>query len=354
MILQRYIFREVFFVFLFTLAAVMAVFLVGSTFQVFRAYSSIGLVTLLEIVPLIAAGTASWAIVISVPPAATLVYGRLSADNEIDAMRISGIPTRRMLVPGLFFSMFACMLSYSVVENAAPAANYAKRMLIRDFSIRLLKSPPPGVQHFPFGQFELTYLDCTEGVMRLPHLTQYVNGRPVTVYHAESGRAIIEPGKPIRMAMNRWTSVTTDPEGRETLASAENEAQIDLKLDEFLDAGIRPEHLSGSELWAHIHRMPRGGKRTWMLSTYYSRFAQGLAPFSLVLVSIPIGIYVRKGSRLAGLGTALPPLLLYIVAFFIFQGMGENERIPPQVGAFAPDAILALLGATLAWRVCRT
>jgi lipopolysaccharide export LptBFGC system permease protein LptF len=353
MILQRYIFREVFFAFLFTFAAVMAVFLVGATFQVFRAYSSIGLGTLLRIIPLVAAGTASWAILISVPPAATLVYGRLSADNEIDAMRISGIATWRMVAPGLFFSLFACMASYAVVEHAAPAANYAKRMLTREFSIELLKSPPPGVQHFPFGQFELTYFDCTGGLMRLPHLTQYVNGLPQTVYSALSGRAIIEEGKPVRIAMNRWTSLSYDKSGRETLASAENEALIDLPLDDFMQAGERPDNLSGGDLWDLIWRTPRGGRRTWMLTTYYSRFAQGLAPLALVLVSVPIGIFVRRGSRLAGLGTALPPLLLYIVAFFIFQGMGENERVMPRTAAFAPDAILAVLGSGLLWTVCR-
>jgi lipopolysaccharide export LptBFGC system permease protein LptF len=353
MILQRYIFREVFFAFLFTFAAVMAVFLVGATFQVFRAYSSIGLGTLLRIIPLVAAGTASWAILISVPPAATLVYGRLSADNEIDAMRISGIATWRMVVPGLVFSVFACMASYAAVEHAAPAANYAKRMLIREFSIELLKSPPPGVQHFPFGQFELTYFDCTGGVMRLPHLTQYVNSRPQTVYFAETGKAMIEVGMPIRIAMNRWTAVSYDDSGRETLVSAENELQINLPLDDFFQAGERPDHADRDELWQFIAHTPRGGRRTWMLTTYYSRFAQGLAPLALVLVSVPIGIFVRRGSRLAGLGTALPPLLLYIVAFFIFQGMGENERLSPRTAAFAPDAILALLGSGLLWTVFR-
>jgi lipopolysaccharide export LptBFGC system permease protein LptF len=353
MILQRYIFREVFFAFLFTFAAVMAVFLVGATFQVFRAYSSIGLGTLLRIIPLVAAGTASWAILISVPPAATLVYGRLSADNEIDAMRISGIATWRMVVPGLFFSFFACMASYAVVENAAPAANYAKRMLTREFSIELLRSPPPGVQHFPFGQCELTYIDCTGGLMRLPHLTKYVDGLPQTVYNALTGRAIIEVGRPVRIAMNRWTCVMYDKYRRETLTSAQNEAQIDLPLDDFIVSDVRPDNLSAEELWALIQRTPKGGKRTWMLTIYYSRFAQGLAPLALILVSVPIGIFVRRGSRLAGLGTALPPLLLYIVAFFIFQGMGENERVSPQMAAFAPDAILALLGSGLLWTVCR-
>jgi len=353
MILQRYLFRELLFSFLFTFAVVLGVFLVGLSFQVFRAYSSIGLGTLMRIIPLAATGAASWAILLSVPPSVTLVYGRLSADNEIDAMRISGIATRRMVTPALIFALLVCAGAYGVIEVASPTANYAKRMLIREFSIELLKAPPPGKQHFPFGAFELSYLDCVDGVMQMPYLVQYVNGQPQTEYTALSGRAIIEEGKPIRLMMNRWTAVNHEPSGRVTFASAENEYAVDLPLDDFFKAEKRPENLHWRALLKLARETPPGRRRNWLFTVLYSRFAQSLAPFFLALVAVPIGILVRRGSRLAGLGAALPPLLIYMVAYFVFQGMGENGRMPPYAAAFAPDALLLLLGSGLLWGVCR-
>ena len=59
---------------------------------------------------------------------------------------------------------------------------------------------------------------------------------------------------------------------------------------------------------------------------------------------------MRKGSRLAGLGASLPPLLLYFIAFFVTQGMGERGRLPAVAAAWLPDALLALLAAVFLWR----
>jgi len=365
-ILQRYILRELLFIFLFTFAVVMAVFLVGMSFQVFRSYSSIGMGTLLRIIPLAATNAASWGILISIPSAVTLVYGRLSADNEIDAMRISGVATRRMISPAILFSILVCLGMYAVLDYAAPQANYAKRMLIREFSIELLKSPPPGRQYFKFDSFELSYLDCTGNVMQMPYLAQSVKGRLQTEYTALRGRATVaegagasgsDPAKSERpvilMKLEKWVAVQHDEKDRVTFASAENEYQVPLPIEEFFRAKPRPENLHSWELWEVVQSMSPGHDRRWLMTAYYARFAQSMVPFFLVLVAVPIGILVRRGSRLAGLGAALPPLLVYIVTFFVFQGMGENGRVPPQVAAFAPDAALLLLGSGLLWGVCR-
>lgn len=366
MILQRYILRELVFTFLFAFAAVMGVFLIGMSFQVFRSYSSIGLGTLLRIIPLAATNGASWAILVSVPCAVTLVYGRLSADNEIDAMRISGIATRRMVAPAILFSVLVSFGMYAVLDLASPQANYAKRMLIREFSIELLKSPPPGKQYFRFDNFELSYLDCTGNVMQMPYIALYVQTRLDTEYTAVTGRASIvdtpptpapnaekSEGPTIQMTLEKWMAIQHDEKGRVTFASAENEYQVPLPLKDFMTSKPRPENLPSWELWKALRKLKPGHERNWLTTAYYSRFAQSLVPFFITLVSVPIGVFVRRGSRLAGLGAALPPLLIYIVAFFVFQGMGENGRIRPYVAAFAPDALLFLLGTVLLWRVCR-
>lgn len=353
MILQRYLLRQVVLSFFFTFAVVLAVFLVGVSFQVFRAYSSIGMGMIVRIIPLAAAGAAAWAILLAISPSVTLVYGRLSADNEIDAMRISGIATRRMVTPALLFGLLVSLGAYGILEYAVPQANYARRVLIREFSIALLQSPPPGKQHFSFGAFSFSYLDSAGGVMHLPYLTKYDGMRIETEYTALTAKAQIGEGGKVRLVMNKWTAMNYDASGRVTLASAENEFTIDLNLDDSLTPDKRADNLSYSKMVEQIRNEPDPRKRNWMLTSLYSRFGQSLAPFCLVVIAVPVGIMVRRGSRLAGMGAALPPLLLYLVLFFLFRGMGDNGRVPAPVAAFAPDAILLAIGSGLLWRVCR-
>ncbi|HLF93961.1 MAG TPA: LptF/LptG family permease [Planctomycetota bacterium] len=353
MILQRYLLRQVVLSFLFTFAVVLAVFLVGLSFQVFRAYSSIGMGMIVRIIPLATAGAAAWAVLLAISPSVTLVYGRLSADNEIDAMRISGIATRRMVTPALLFGLLVSAGTYGILEFAVPQASYARRVLIREFSVALLQSPPPGKQHFAFGTFALSYLDSAGGVMQMPYLTEYEGMRIKTEYTALTAKAQVEEGGNVRLLMNKWTAMNHDASGRVTLASAENEFTIDLNLNEILKPDKRADNLRTREMIKEWRNEPDPRKRNWMLTSLYSRFGQSLAPFCLVVIAVPIGIMVRRGSRLAGMGAALPPLLLYLVLFFLFRGMGDNGRVPAPVAAFAPDAILLAIGSGLLLRVCR-
>ena len=71
------------------------------------------------------------------------------------------------------------------------------------------------------------------------------------------------------------------------------------------------------------------------------------------MVAMPIGILVKKGSRLAGLGASLPPLLVYLVCYFIFQGLGDKNRISPYLAAYGPDLFLAALALFLLWGIAR-
>ena len=73
-----------------------------------------------------------------------------------------------------------------------------------------------------------------------------------------------------------------------------------------------------------------------------------LKPFPM-----PVGVFVKRASRLAGLGAALPPLLIYLLSFFLCKGMGERGQLDPLIAAFLPDAILAALAAVLLGMVYR-
>lgn len=356
MILQRYILRQILLTFFFSFALIMGVFLIVMCFQVFRSYSSLGLDILLRMIPLAAANAASWAILVSTCPAATLVYGRLSADNEIDAMRISGIATRRIVLPGLVFGIVLSLAQYGVVEWLSPEANFRRRVMLREFSVELLKAPPPGKQRFSFGPLELTYLDAVDGVLQAPYIVKMTpEGKAEIEYTAPVGRVNFPEGGTPQLILTRPSVISHDPggSGRVTLGNAGDEMRVDLSIESIIDAKPRPDHLHADDLWKAIQEEKNLRRRHWLETVYWGRYAQGAAPLLLLLVSVPLGILVRRGSRLAGLGTALPPLGIYLLAYFPCQGMGENGRLAPTVAAFVADAILLVMGAVLLWRVGR-
>jgi lipopolysaccharide export system permease protein len=352
MILQRYILRELLQAFLFTLAAVMSVCLVGTMFQVIRNFEGVGLVVILKVLPLALGYVAGWALLAAVTTATTLVYGRLSAENEINAMRTCGIHANRMIAPAVLFGLLVCTGSWILNEEIVPYTRHARRMAFREATLEALRLPPPGHQEFRIGKVRLSYADYRDGRMERPSLMQFEGSRIVMEYFAPSGR-IQADADSIRLVMSKPRYRQFDEKGGEQSFTAESDVSIPLELEDLTRVEPRLEDRPLGEL-RELRERTEDPRRLASIDTIVqTRFAASAAPLLLVLVSVPIGMLVKRGSRLAGLGAALPPLLVYFVSFFVFQGLGDKGRIHPVLAAWAPDAFLAVLALILLGGVYR-
>ncbi len=346
MILQRYILRELIQAFLFTFAAIIAVCLVGTMFQVIRNFEGAGLVVILKVLPLALGYVAMWALLGAVTTATTLVYGRLAAENELNAMRTCGIHANRILAPAFLFGILICAGAWVLNEQVIPFARHARRLAFREATLEALRLPPPGQQEFRIGKIRLSYADYQNGRMERPSLMQFEGDRVVMEYFAPSG-SIRSDGQKISLVMSKPRYRQISEKGVEQTFSAESDVSLPLELEDLSKAERRLEDRSKEELQEELAATGDPSRRASILTVLQTRYAASAAPLLLVLVAVPIGMLVKRGSRLAGLGAALPPLLVYFVSFFIFQGLGDKGRVHPVVAAWAPDAFLALLSALL-------
>ncbi len=353
MILQRYILKELLLNFLFAFAVVMALGLVGMIFQELRAFEGLGVALLGQLIPIAAGSLAPWALLLASCASATLVYGRLAAENEIDAMRMSGIHANRMLAPAALFGLLLAAASHGLNEHAAPAAHYGRRTILRESILTVLRLPPPGRQRFSLGTYRLSYADYQNGRMDRPYLLSFGAGVLQAEYRAISGAAVVEPGKPPRLVLSSCSSTHYDPKGNKVEVTTKSDVTIWLDIEEITRTDKRPPDMNRDELWEEARRSPDPRRRMIALTEFHTRYARAAAPLALVLVAVPIGVFVKRASRMAGLGAALPPLLVYFVAFFVCQAAGEKGRLAPLAAAWAPDAILLALALALSRGVYR-
>jgi lipopolysaccharide export LptBFGC system permease protein LptF len=354
-ILQRYVLRELLLSFTFGLAILVSLLLLGGAFQAFRTTEGLALELVLRFVPLLTVELAPLAVLTASATAATLVYGRLAAENEIDAMRMSGISPARIFMPALLFGLLLSAATYGLAEHASPAAHFQRRSAFKETVLMALKAPPPGKYQLRVGNYRLGYDDCVEGRMQGLWLMKFnVNADPEIRYQSRSGYALIEEGQPPRLVMSHPEVVHYDLAGRMTTVTVGSDVTVDLEDQEGYRSERQPRDMASEELLAYAEALPRGArKRAEALTIFHTRYAQAAAPLLLVLVAMPTGVFVKKASRLAGLGAAVPPLLLYFVLFFVFQGMGAKGRVPALAAAYAPDALLLALGSGLLWRILR-
>jgi hypothetical protein len=226
-------------------------------------------------------------------------------------------------------------------------------MAFRQSTIQALKFPPAGKQDFYIGSLRLTYMDYINGRMIKPTITKLNKQQAVIMdYYAPSGR-IAADELPLRVIMSKPNYWTIDKNGQQAHFSAGSDVSVEIPLEEFENAQPQDVDQPDDVIWDKIALAPDRTTRNPLLLILHTRYASSLAPLLLVMVAVPIGILVRRGSRLAGLGAALPPLLIYLVSYFVFQGLGDKSRVHPILAAYAPDLFLALLSSILMWGVAR-
>ncbi|HLY08200.1 MAG TPA: LptF/LptG family permease [Planctomycetota bacterium] len=354
MILQRYIFRELLASFIFAFLAVLMVCMIGTMFQVFRTFPGLGFTILATALPLATGAMATWVILVASSTSSTLVYARLSAENEITAMRACGIHTVRILAPALLLGLTLVGVAYPLNEIVVPWTRHARRLLFRQSTVEALKTPPAGNQDFFVGSFRLHYTDLRDGLMVNPTITQMKGFQVVMDYYAPSGKILPGTGnEPLKVVMLKPRYWRMTENGKREVFSAENEVTIDIPLEDYENGGPQTVDLPARSLWDLYFSSKDRVERNQALLILHTRYASSMAPLLLILVAVPIGILVKKGSRLAGLGASLPPLLIYFVSYFVFQGLGDKGKIHPVLAAYSPDLFLAVLAALLLGGVSR-
>jgi lipopolysaccharide export LptBFGC system permease protein LptF len=112
---------------------------------------------------------------------------------------------------------------------------------------------------------------------------------------------------------------------------------------------IQPEralYRDFGELWVLMQERDKSGREARL--EFHRRLARSLLPAWLILLAASLGIFVRKASRLAGLGASIPPLVGTLILVILADGLASREelRVDPRVCAYGP---VALLGAASLW-----
>jgi len=358
MILQRYIFRELVFTFVVAFAILVTVCAVGLIFNMFRTYEGVTLSFIFDALPMAFSFMAPWALLVASTLTATMVYGRLAAENEIDAMRTSGIHIGRIFAPAFLFAVFVFIFAFLVHHELGPRAKYKKRDIVGDTVIEVLRHPPPGQTNVKISNaYRLSYLEASEGILKQPTLASFDSeGNLKRLFYGSQGTIEVLSDRQVKITIQDSTLIEfemVDGEPKEKGGGPTGKAwTVTLELENPYARPKTPEDMPGLELVSEWSRA-KGGDRTGLYTEIHLRFAKSLGPVCLILLGVPIGILVKKGTKMSGLGVAIPPLLIYFVLFFLGQGLAQRNLVAPEVGAYGANLVVLVAAAVLNWKVLR-
>ena len=283
-----------------------------------------------------------------------VAFHRLSNDNELQAMKSSGISLYQMLPSVVLMSLAGFLAALFLSSFAGPWG----RKSFKDFVFTIAHTRADlGVQERIFCEpfkgitFYISHFAPKERAMKDVFLVDRRDPAMTTTIVAREGR--IESREALRRITVRFFDGTIfvadkKQEGGRTITFSTYD--LGIGLDDIMPAlsgrEKDPKEMSFAELRKGLRDPPKSNSRQpEMLVELMERFSIPFAVFLMGLIGAPLGAQLRAGGRLVGIVASLLIFLFYYLLLVGVRNVGETGFLSPIVGSWVP--VLFLLGACL-------
>ena len=327
----------------------------------------------LYIVALIIPGVIPYALPMGMLTGILLVFGRMSAQSEIVAMKACGRSIYAMAAPVFLIAICASLFSVAINFYYAPAANHAYKTslksLIRANPLQFIQ-PGAFIRDFPgyviyansaddkeFVGFRIWELD------KQGHATVAIQSERATLTYDDKGDEIVLTLK----NGSAERSNRKDPEDlRKNLQPSRfGELLIKLPLNDIIgsmDKGKkRLKRMTFGELMqARQTWHPRPLEKTTPELAYRDKievqlqiqknFAMAFSIFSMVVLAVPLGIKASRTETFANLVIALILAMSYYVLTVMISWLEKYPDLRPDILIWLPNWIFLITGGLLIYR----
>lgn len=309
---------------------------------------------------------------------ALLVFGRFSADQELTAVRSSGISLLSLITPVLVLSLLLCGLSAWINLQVAPHCRVVYKHIVDGMKARVAAAilPEGRYSNFPGG---LIYVEKNDG--------QELGGIKV-LYTDKNGeffiiadRGVLDTNDQQQVTLHLLDAKVIDKLSQQswgTLTEADHQIPLDVKKVNQGDNELDITDMTFHQLRAKLHELDdlynaptlqmtsdetrqyrstleeqKAGMTMPILVQIHWRVAFSFACFSFTLIGIPLGIRAHRRETIVGFAMALVLVLIYYSFLLACQSLKSHEELAPHLIVWLPNFILQTVGAVMLWRANR-
>jgi len=271
-------------------------------------------------------------------------FGRFSRDNEMIALRASGLDIYQITRPVLIFGILISLLVFRVNSEVVPAwlaRNQVSKQRIENSPDKNTKIKKEAITNLSiYGMrnrlFFINRFYPASNTMEGINILEQDERQNVT-------RKIVANKGVYREGF--WTFyqvITYDfwPNGQikqEPGYEEEEIMAIPEKPDDFLNQRQQPELMTLQQLDDYIWKLSRSGATGIVRSLqvdFYQRLTEPFACVLIILLAIPFSLHMKKrATGLSAIGTAIIMGFLYYVAGALSVALGKAGFIPPFLAA---------------------
>lgn len=316
-------------------------------------------------------------------PMATLVgivtaFGRLSADNEIIAMKTSGIGMQKLIIPVILSTFILSVFMVFFMDFSIPKGNQAYYKLyveLRQKHPALVLEPDTIMEEMSTEgrKWYFKSIDPQTGRMKNIMIWERDKDTPRLIKAKEGELRVFD----------QWTALylyngkiyQADPKnplkGYSTGDFSKNEIILDIgrSLDKEERASWSPVNMSMKEIKENLKKFEeelaspvtadyvKNYIKKYQINEYkvelYKKISIPFANLAFGLIGVPLGLFVRKGGRMVGLGVGVGMIIVYYVILTIGEKVSKAGIYPPFLGAWTPNIVIGIAGIILIIRTIR-
>ncbi|MBO7147032.1 MAG: LptF/LptG family permease [Lentisphaeria bacterium] len=309
---------------------------------------------LIYVIPTVLTLTIPWAALVSV----MLVFGRLSADNEITAMRASGVSILQIVSPIIMIAFFLTCLCLYLQLQVGPHYLGKARAMVRNV---LIDQPTaifePGLP-VKFNDL-LIYIGGKDG-NKIHEVQVYRmnddNGSWQQDVTAATGIVKVDKTQQILQVV-LYNATIAAYEGKTVRHTFSRELTFTINYGKEFRADkvtTRDKFLRVMEILARLSLEKKMGRDTTRLEVELnSRIALALAPIAFLLLGMPLAI--RTSRRETSVGLFLSVLLagIYFGGVMVSDVLRDNPGCFPQYLVWIPPALFQIFGAIYIFKIAR-
>jgi LPS export ABC transporter permease LptF len=292
-----------------------------------------------------------------------LVFGRLSADNELVALRANGVSVPRVCVTLALIALVCTVICLWLNVQVAPAAQEKMRSSLFDLATRnpmALFGSDQVIDDFPGRKI---YVGKKEG-NKLENITVFEldsKSLPVRVTFARTGMLEADlTNKQILMHLYDARYQQRDEKNPLDLRKIRDginmaEGTLPISLDELYEKEKRRPSRSALSLEQLLDQLKSGDKRERSASRteLNKRFSFPFSCIAFALVGVPLGVTAHRKETTIGFLLSLVVAISYFLFVIIADTLRNNPKVHPEYLVWFPNVLFISLGIFLFLRLSK-
>lgn len=294
--------------------------------------------------------------------AVLLVFGRMSADNEMIALRACGVSLLRVCLPVLAVGVLLSAATLWINTSIAPRAEQA----MRDAIATMARSNPAAlfVADEVVSQFrdKKIFVGSKDGerLLDLTIIEQSDGGSPLRITYAREGSITADEHKGALLLDLREAKFEQRKEGEENNFGAirhgisVGEVTLEIPLEDLVDKGLRRRPLRSytfPELVGYLPSAEGVGEGIAVMTEMSKRLSMSVACVAFALIAMPLGVTAQRKETSVGFGISLALAFGYFFFVVLAEMLRDDAGAYPYLLLWIPNILFIGIGTWLLLRL---